>query len=72
VFLLIGLSGTCLVVSRPARSALLPMTVGPERFTNAVTWNSSMFQITAMVGPALGGLTLHYLSVRAWFIVDPV
>ncbi len=45
-------------LGRPARSALLPHLVPPWAFSNAVTWNSSFFQLSAMVGPALGGFAL--------------
>jgi MFS family permease len=42
----------------PARAALLPSIVPEEVFSNAATWVSSMFQVAAMAGPALGGLVL--------------
>jgi len=40
----------------PARQALLPQLVPQKDFTNAITWNSSIFQVASVVGPALGGL----------------
>lgn len=46
-----------------ARSAFLPKLVPREIFTNAVTWNSSIFQISCVAGPAIGG----FLIVRAGF-----
>src|SRR3954471_9623291 len=46
-----------------ARSSYFPQLVPREVFANAVTWNSSVFQIGSVVGPALGGL----LIVRAGF-----
>ncbi len=39
----------------PARQALLPQLVPKKDFTNAITWNSSIFQIASVAGPALGG-----------------
>ena len=39
----------------PAASTLLPQTVPPELFTSAATWNSSAWQLSAIVGPALAG-----------------
>ncbi|HET6251857.1 MAG TPA: MFS transporter [Tepidisphaeraceae bacterium] len=53
----------------PARSALLPQTVPTEIFSNAVTWNSSAFQIASMVGPALGGLILYW-SIPLAYVMD--
>ena len=42
----------------PSRAALLPQIVGVEIFANAVTWNSSVFHIASMTGPAIGGAIL--------------
>jgi MFS family permease len=55
----------------PARSALLPQTVPPDMFANAVAWNSSAFQIASMVGPALGGLILYW-STPAAYVLDAI
>ena len=51
--LLLGNAGA--TFGRPARSALMPQLVPPRVFSNAVTWNSSIFQSASMVGPAIGG-----------------
>ncbi len=40
----------------PARQSLLPQLVPKKDFTNAITWNSSIFQIASVAGPALGGM----------------
>jgi MFS family permease len=50
--------GIARAFNSPASSTLLPQTVPPEQFTNAVTWNSSTWQLSAMLGPALGGLLI--------------
>jgi MFS family permease len=39
----------------PAGQALLPDLVPPEHFASAVAWGSSVFEIGAIVGPAIGG-----------------
>ncbi len=54
--LLVGASAAAL--GTPSRAALLPQIVGAEDFATAVTWNSSVFQVAAMSGPALGGLII--------------
>jgi MFS family permease len=51
-------SATVLTLGRPARSALLPNIVPQAIFSNAITWNSSMFQVSSMTGSALGGLLI--------------
>jgi len=56
VLLLVGAVGAAL--GSPSRAALLPQIVGPDDFTNAVTWNSSVFHVASMTGPAIGGLVV--------------
>ena len=56
VCLLIGSIGQAL--GSPARAAILPQLVPASLFSNAVAWNSSLFQVGSMIGPALGGLLL--------------
>lgn len=55
-FLLLGAVGQAL--GSPARSAILPQLVPPGLFSNAMVWNTSLFQVSTMVGPALGGFLL--------------
>jgi MFS family permease len=52
------LSGAARAFAAPARSALLPQVVPPEALANAVTWNSSGWQLANVAGPALGGVVL--------------
>jgi len=55
-FLLLGAIGQAL--GSPARAALLPQLVPVSIFSNAMVWNSSLFQVSTIVGPALGGFLL--------------
>jgi len=55
-FLLLGAVGQAL--GSPARAALLPQLVPAAIFNTAMVWNSSIFQVSTMVGPAIGGLLL--------------
>ncbi len=58
IYLLLVVNGVGQTLGAPSRSALLPWIVPPEQFASAVTWNSTVFQISTMVGPAVGGLLL--------------
>src|SRR5262249_11102754 len=49
----------------PARQALMPNLVPREHLPNALTLNTIMFQISAVAGPALGGIVIGQLGV-AW------
>ena len=44
----------------PASSAFLPQIVPREHLAAAVTWNSGSFQISAALGPAVGGLVIAH------------
>lgn len=46
----------------PASSAFLTSLVPRELFPRAVTWNSGVFQLSSVVGPALGGVLIALLK----------
>jgi MFS family permease len=48
--------GTGRSFSGPASSALIPHLVPKEDFVNAVAWGATIFQISNITGPALGGV----------------
>jgi MFS family permease len=58
VYLCLLLTGVSRAFSAPARWALVPMVVPESALGNAVTWNSSGWQIASMLGPTLGGLVI--------------
>jgi len=49
----------------PARQALTPNLVPREHLANALTLNTIMFQVAAVIGPAAGGIVIGQLGV-AW------
>lgn len=59
LYVLVVLSGCARVFNGPVRSSLLPLLVPKGVFENAVTWNSSVFHLSAMVGPILGGIIIE-------------
>ncbi len=46
----------------PASSTLLPQTIPPEYFSQAATWNSSVWQFASITGPALAGLLVGFFN----------
>lgn len=58
MFALTLAGATALTISRPARSALLPAVVPSQHFSNAVTWNASLFQLSMMAGGVLSGFLI--------------
>jgi MFS family permease len=61
MLVVLGLCGTAATYYSPASQALMPSLVPREELSLAVTWNSVVWQGTAVVGPVAGGLIL------AWF-----
>ena len=51
----------------PASSTLLPETIPPELFSQAASWNSSVWQFGSITGPAIGGVI-----VAIWNRVDVI
>jgi MFS family permease len=64
IYLLLVVNGVGQALGAPSRTALLPWIVPEERFANAVAWNSTVFQIGTMVGPAVGGYLIWYFGGR--------
>lgn len=64
-YVCICLAGISQAVSMPARWSLVPLVVPDRDLHNAVTWNSSSWQIASLLGPALGGGILGWLEQAA-------
>ena len=67
VYAALALSGCVRAFNMPTRQSLLPSLVPPERFQNAITWNSAIFQTTAIGGPVLAGAVLKFTG-HAWAV----
>jgi MFS family permease len=68
-YLVLGIAACGRAFSVPAISSLFPTLVPREVLPNAMTWNSTIFQITAMVGPALGGfIVAQWGAATSYFI----
>jgi MFS family permease len=60
-------SGCVRAFNMPTRQSLLPSLVPTERFQNAITWNSAIFQACAIGGPILAGTVLKFTG-HAWAV----
>ncbi|HEX3998974.1 MAG TPA: MFS transporter [Pirellulales bacterium] len=65
-------SGIARAFQRPAQQALVPVIVPPETLFNAITLNSSAFQIATAVGPALGGVIIAVGGTAPVYLVQAV
>ena len=65
-YLCLALTGTGQALLRPARWALMPQVVPREALQNAVTWNSTSWQVAAIAGPAIGGIIIAKAGGAGW------
>ena len=66
-YLAAGLFGASKTFSAPCAAAWMPHMIPRQALPNAVAWNSSGFQLTNVIGPALAGLTLHLWGEAATY-----
>jgi MFS family permease len=66
------LAGCARAFSAPARQSLLPLVVSPEALGNAVTWNSTGWQVANVAGPALGGALIGLTEIYPKYHTAPV
>ncbi len=63
-------SGTVLSFDQPTRSALVPVLVPREDLMNAISLQSIVFNGSAVVGPALGGITIGLIGYAGNFFLN--
>lgn len=66
-FALLIFSGCVRSFNAPSRGALLPSLLPPERFENAIAWQSGFFQFAAVAGPLIAGTVLQATGL-AWIV----
>lgn len=63
IYLLTALSAAAASFDSPARQALVPVLVPREHLANAISLNTTMFQIASVTGPAMAGVVIAGLGV---------
>lgn len=72
VFLLLFLGAIIRTISNPARATIVPLLLPKEHLTNAITWSTSAFEISSMVGPALAGFLIAWGGFATAYALDVV
>ena len=70
IYLVMLISASVRTFGWAARSSFFPTLVPRETFANAVTWNSSIFQISCVLGPAVGGLLIVRMGFPFIYALD--
>ena len=61
--------GSAQAFNNPASSALVAQVIPPDAYESAITWRSSVGQISAVLGPAAGGFLIWLLGGATWVFV---
>ena len=64
IYFLVFLGGIVRAFLGPTTFSLFSLIVPKTVYPNAATWSSSVWQMGAVLGPALGGFTIHWLGVH--------
>nr|WP_183341094.1 MFS transporter [Microlunatus antarcticus] len=70
VYVLATVLGLVTVVDNPTRQVFVSELVGPAHIRNAVSLNSSVFQLGALVGPAVSGALIHAVGQGWSFLIN--
>ncbi len=64
IYFLVFLGGIVRAFLGPTNFSLLALIVPKKIYPNAATWNSSVWQLGAVLGPALAGFSIHWIGVH--------
>jgi MFS family permease len=70
IFALLFLQSIARVLGTPARAALVPQLVPAAAVSNAVTWSASAFELSTVIGPALGGFLVAAAGYDVVYLLD--
>ncbi len=68
IYLVVAVSGVARAYLYPAIIALMAQLVPRHLYTNSSTWNSTIWHIGAITGPAIGGMVYGFMGVRAAYL----
>jgi MFS family permease len=69
-YMVLGIASCGRAFSVPSITSLFPTLLPREALPNAMTWNSTIFQLTAMAGPALGGLIVAKEGPATSYVIN--
>jgi MFS family permease len=72
IYVVIFISGIARGFITPANFSFMPQLVPRELYKNAITWNSSTWEVAAIAGPALGGFLFGFFGITISYVADVV
>src|SRR6266480_6164031 len=70
IYLLLFVGAVARTFGWAARSSFFPTLVPRDAFSNAVTWNNSVFQIGSVAGPAISGFLVAHVGFSFVYLLD--
>lgn len=64
IYFLIFIGGIVRAFLGPTNFSLFALIVPKKVYPNAATWNSSVWQLASVLGPALAGFSIHWIGVH--------
>jgi MFS family permease len=68
IYLCVAISGLARAFLYPATIAVMAQLVPRSLYTNSSTWNSTIWQIAAITGPAIGGMLYGFFGVKVAYM----
>jgi MFS family permease len=68
IYLCVAVSGIARAFLYPATIALMAQVVPRSLYTNSSTWNSTVWHVAAITGPAIGGLVYGFFGVKVAYM----
>ncbi|MGH7773703.1 MAG: MFS transporter [Candidatus Binatia bacterium] len=70
IYLITIIASSLSALNAPARGAIIPSLVPGNSLLNALALNSTVWQTSTLVGPALAGISIALLGVAATYAID--
>ena len=70
IYMVIFISGIARGFLSPANFSFMPQLVPRELYTNAISWNSTIWEGASVAGPALGGFLYGWFGISTTYLVD--
>jgi MFS family permease len=71
-YLILLVQASLRVLAGPSRGAFVPLLVPQAALGNAITWTSSSFELSTVLGPGLGGLVVALTGYSTVYLLDVV
>lgn len=70
IYVLTALTAAASSFDTPARSSLVPMLLPRAHLSNAISLNTTLFQLAAVIGPSIAGVALVWLDIGWLYAIN--